>query len=442
MISFQGKRYYDDRLFVLSLCRGKIKLNPDGTVETTIFHEPKGDDFTWCLATYRNSENYPLATVQHFESKDEAQRYIELVEPTIPLISLNGQAPKSPLSYLDYLAWKQKNTVSEYDYKKVYLPGGANPCEFAVQSKEQYLRAKNKIKEALGVRRTRGNVTCTGASTYEVLGLVSITLPGSWWWHTADLNDPGAVGAIFRCYEKDNQHELGYLLVIDVSGDPDEPNISTREEDDIPELDRFFEREIRKLMVRDGREMVRWMKSQLNRRSQGKSLVTAYIAKDRSRERQYIDFRTRIGQRNVIIGGCFDVGRANDLAKPIYSALSDARLLNGRGTPSQVVRLTYGFKRDDPVLCFMANGEMQYISSLRCPSGHRLLGSRNGSQHGKCTDPKTHRSSSEKDPAQTCLVDRYDLQCEGGEYSCTLYFDMYHPHGARQPAPAGLSRVG
>jgi hypothetical protein len=154
VINFKGLRYYDDRLFVLSLCRGKIKVNTDGTVESIIFHVPDGVDFIWCLATYRNSEKYPLANLHHFESKDEAQRYLELVEPTVPLISLNGQAPNPPLSYADYIVWKRQNNMSEYDYRKVYLPGGENPCELIVQSKEQFLRAKNMIKEALGVRRT------------------------------------------------------------------------------------------------------------------------------------------------------------------------------------------------------------------------------------------------------------------------------------------------
>ena len=27
-------------------------------------------------------------------------------------------------------------------------------------------------------------------------------------------------------------------------------------------------------------------------------------------------------------------------------------------------------------------------------------------------------------PAEMCLVNRYDLRNEGGEYSCTLKFDM------------------
>ena len=70
--------------------------------------------------------------------------------------------------------------------------------------------------------------------------------------------------------------------------------------------------------------MIRWMSSHLNRRSSGKVLVTAYIARDQGRERQYIDVRLRVGNCNVVIGGCFDVSRASELAKPIFFALNDA----------------------------------------------------------------------------------------------------------------------
>ena len=177
---------------------------------------------------------------------------------------------------------------------------------------------------------TRGNATLTNESRFEVLGLVSIALPGPWWWHTEDMNDPGAVGAMFRCYEKGNEAELGYLLVADVSQDPSEPDIGTYEDCRIPELDGFLKSQIRSLMAHDGREMIRWMSSQLNRRSYGKALLTAYIARDQGRDRQYIDVRFRAQQRNVVIAGCFDVNRADQLAKPIFYALNDAKPLNNR----------------------------------------------------------------------------------------------------------------
>jgi hypothetical protein len=41
-------------------------------------------------------------------------------------------------------------------------------------------------------------------------------------------------------------------------------------------------------MARDGREMIRWMSSHLNRRSFGKAIVTAYIARGQGRDRQWL----------------------------------------------------------------------------------------------------------------------------------------------------------
>jgi len=172
---------------------------------------------------------------------------------------------------------------------------------------------------------TRGNATLTDEARFEVLGLVSIALPEPWWWQTEDMNEPAAIGAIFRCYEKGNEAELGYLLVADVSRDPSEPDISMHEDNGIPELDHFLESEVRSLMAHDGREMIRWMSSHLNRQPNGKALVTAYVARDQGRDRQYIDVRIRARQRNIVIAGCFDVNRSDQLAKPIFDALNEAK---------------------------------------------------------------------------------------------------------------------
>jgi hypothetical protein len=108
------------------------------------------------------------------------------------------------------------------------------------------------------------------------------------------------------------------------------------------------------------------------------------------------------------------------------------------------VRETFGVTPHDPILCDQPAGERLYIATLRCPSGHGFGGPRRGSMSGRCTDPQHHVamiSLPGLDPAQECIVDCYDLRCEGGEYSCTLYFDMYHPDAPPQPAPRGLTRA-
>jgi hypothetical protein len=118
-----------------------------------------------------------------------------------------------------------------------------------------------------------------------------------------------------------------------------------------------------------------------------------------------------------------------------------ARLF-GRESKAEPIRESYGFTPTDPILCHEPLGELEFLTSLRCPAGHRLRGRRVGSLAGKCTAPGSHKSLFPgDDPAQQCVVDRYESVCDGGEYSCTLYFDMYHPDLPYQPAPRGLSRV-
>ena len=55
----------------------------------------------------------------------------------------------------------------------------------------------------------------------------------------------------------------------------------------------------------------------------GKVLVTAYIAEDHGRDRQYIGARMRVGERNVVVAGCFDVNRASEVGRPIFEAIDD-----------------------------------------------------------------------------------------------------------------------
>src|SRR3989338_2081394 len=98
---FEGKEYFDDRLFVMYLCKGKVDPESDGLIATTIYHDSAPDEYIWCAVTYRNSNRYPLYRIDSFYKKDDAIAYIKLVEPETPLISLGGQSQKNPLSYED-----------------------------------------------------------------------------------------------------------------------------------------------------------------------------------------------------------------------------------------------------------------------------------------------------------------------------------------------------
>ena len=139
-ISFQGQEYFDDRLYVLYLCKGTVEIEPDGdgVVWTKIYHEQAPTDYVWCVATYRNCNRYPLYRVDSFYKKEDAVLYIKKIEPETPLISLNGKSPLHPVSYEKYLLWKKENGTKEYDWQSLYSPDGKNASESVGQTKEQF----------------------------------------------------------------------------------------------------------------------------------------------------------------------------------------------------------------------------------------------------------------------------------------------------------------
>ena len=139
MIEFQGQLYFDDRLCVLYLCKALARIDSDGFVSTVIYHEDPPPNCSLCLVTYRNCSKYPVFNTRLFDSKDEALAYIKEIEPETPLISLNGQSPRNPVSYEEYVCWKKKNNFKEYDYNAMYMPGGSNHREIVTQTFEQFL---------------------------------------------------------------------------------------------------------------------------------------------------------------------------------------------------------------------------------------------------------------------------------------------------------------
>ena len=140
MIEFQGQNYFDDRIFVLHLCKGTVEIEPnaDGAVWTKIYHEQPPTDFIWCVATYRNCSRYPLFTINHFLKREDAVAYIKKIESETPLISLNGNSPQHPTSYEEYLSWKKKNNFREYNWEELYSADGKNTSESIGQTKEQF----------------------------------------------------------------------------------------------------------------------------------------------------------------------------------------------------------------------------------------------------------------------------------------------------------------
>jgi hypothetical protein len=157
----------------------------------------------------------------------------------------------------------------------------------------------------------------------EVLGLVSIQPPGPWWWRGEDIESEEAKGIIFRAYGEGQEEELdiAYILVADVTGDPEELNISSLDEDSAKAYDLHLHEEIKKNLPNEGMELIKWMSSQLNETADLKILVTAYIVNDQGKERQNIALRLRVRQSNLVIMGCFDIAMKDQLASPIFDAI-------------------------------------------------------------------------------------------------------------------------
>lgn len=131
-VEYEGETYHDDRMFVLHLCKCTVAASEDETFTTTIYHEKAPAEYKWCLATYRNIARYPASRVDDFDSLKAARAYMERVEPTVPRISLGGRSPRPPLPYNQWVEWKAKNQLNDYDYKEMFSRGGTNPREFVI----------------------------------------------------------------------------------------------------------------------------------------------------------------------------------------------------------------------------------------------------------------------------------------------------------------------
>ena len=145
-VNFKGREYFDDRLYVLNICPGRTHTDSDGMICTTIYHKempppppsgPKERNF-FVVVTYHNSPRYPVATLHHFLARLRAQRYLEKVEPQVPLISLGGESPSAPLPYPEFQEWKQKNKMVDFSYESVFTPGGTNPQTMFMLTREQF----------------------------------------------------------------------------------------------------------------------------------------------------------------------------------------------------------------------------------------------------------------------------------------------------------------
>jgi hypothetical protein len=130
-----GETYNDDRMFVVHIGRCTTVERSD-TIDTTIYHDTPPIDAKWCLVTFRNTPRYPAFRVDHFETREDAQRYLEEVLPAVPLVSLGGGSPRPPKSYAEYLEWERANGLANFDPLSMFSPGGYNRTELFIQPRK------------------------------------------------------------------------------------------------------------------------------------------------------------------------------------------------------------------------------------------------------------------------------------------------------------------
>lgn len=166
---------------------------------------------------------------------------------------------------------------------------------------------------------------------YRVLGVLELELSGPCMWHTEDVNDAAATGAIFRAYENVEERDVAYVLVADASADVSEPDIESLTVPDVPEVDILLKKALTTSLAEMGMPIVKWMSSKLNEGSLNgattKVLLTAYIANDNGIDRQFVVARLQRSGRKYVVMGCFDVDKADQLAKPIWAALGSVSIV-------------------------------------------------------------------------------------------------------------------
>ena len=164
----------------------------------------------------------------------------------------------------------------------------------------------------------------------EVLGLVSIQLPSPWWWSGQDIEDVKAKGAAFRTFaggEEDEEVDVAYLLVVDVTGDPEELNVLSLDEDSAKSYDQYLYRRLKKTLPDGGMELIEWLSSQLYETDNFKGFLTIYIVKDQGKMRLNVVHRIRVRESNLVIAGCFDIAMDDQLTDPIFDAIKKIAIL-------------------------------------------------------------------------------------------------------------------
>jgi arginyl-tRNA synthetase len=122
-----GALYLDDRICVFHLAPCTTEVTGDGLMETIVFLGTPPAEHRWCILTLLNTEHYPPKRVDHFDLYEMAVEYLKVVEPATPLRSLGCESPGHPLPYSEWIEWKRRKNLREFDYRPFFPLGVRNP---------------------------------------------------------------------------------------------------------------------------------------------------------------------------------------------------------------------------------------------------------------------------------------------------------------------------
>ena len=114
---------------------------------------------------------------------------------------------------------------------------------------------------------------------------------------------------------------------MDVTGDPEELNVLSLDEDSAKSYDQYLYRRLKKTLPDGGMELIEWLSSQLYETDNFKGFLTIYIVKDQGKMRLNVVHRIRVRESNLVIAGCFDIAMDDQLTDPIFDAIKKIAIL-------------------------------------------------------------------------------------------------------------------
>ena len=153
IMSWTERSYFDDRIVLLHKTRCVVEESPDGRIRTKVFFKYHKWSYQWCIVVLWNSPEYPILAVRHFKNTKEADLYMQIVEPTTPLVSQKGRRSDFSHSYESFQKWKKKNKFRDFDHNQKYSVEIDDPHEYFIQENDDYFSGLDAVQKILALKQ-------------------------------------------------------------------------------------------------------------------------------------------------------------------------------------------------------------------------------------------------------------------------------------------------